>query len=247
MGNRFFNFQKELVIALTECIFCKEGTVIQDTQLCKYCGLSQVPRMLVDKEIKKLLEMDVIKIRPILNMEEQLSPFGIDLTLDTKFKRVIKSDNIFIDPIKVPETDDQYYESRELLFGNKDDFYVLHPGEFTLGQSFEFISVPEFIGGGLDGKSSLGRLGITVHTTAASIDQGFSGHLTFELYNAGSLPVIMRPLQSVARLVFHLTSEAEDPYSGEYATQTEVRASRYYNSFFAKKLRRLRADKKIIP
>ena len=141
---------------------------------------------------------------------------------------------------------DEYYESTELLFGNKDDYYVLHPGEFALGQSFEFISVPKFIGGGLDGKSSLGRLGITVHTTAASVDPGFSGHLTFELYNAGSLPVILRPLQSMARLVFHVTEKAK-PYSGEYALQTEVRASKYYNSFFAKKLKNLRKDKKIIP
>jgi len=232
---------------LSECIFCKEGTVLQETQLCKDCGLSQIPRTLVDKEIKKLLEMDVIKIRPILKMEKQLSPFGFDLTLDTKFKRVIKSDNISIDPIKIPETDDQYYESIELLFGNKDDCYVLHPGEFALGQSFEFISIPKFIGGGLDGKSSLGRLGVTVHTTAASVDPGFSGHLTFELFNAGSLPVIMRPLQSVARLVFHLTSESENPYRGEYSTQTEVRASRYYKSFFAERLRKIREGNKIIP
>lgn len=232
---------------LANCVFCKTGNIVQEIQRCDSCKLLQVPRILVDKEIKELLGMDVIKIRPILNLKEQLSPFGIDLTLDTKFKRVIKTDNISIDPIEEPESEDQFYESRELLLGNRDDTYVLHPGEFALGQSFEFVSIPNFIGGGLDGKSSLGRLGITVHTTAASVDPGFSGHITFELYNAGSLPVILRPLQSVARLVFHLTEEAENPYSGEYATQTEVRASRYYNSFFGKKIKKLRKDKNIIP
>lgn len=232
---------------LNNCIFCKKENVVSETQKCDSCNLSQVPRILVDREIRKLLEMDVIKIRPVLELEKQLSPFGIDLTLDTKFKRVIKSDNISIDPIEEPESEEQYYESRELLLGNKDDTYVLHPGEFALGQSFEFVSIPSFMGGGLDGKSSLGRLGITVHTTAASVDPGFSGHITFELYNAGSLPVILRPLQSMARLVLHLTEEAENPYSGEYATQTEVRASRYYNSFFAKKIKKLRKNDKIIP
>lgn len=207
------------------------------TQTCKKCNLSNVPRILVDFEIKKLLKMKVIEIEPVLDIDEQISPFGIDLTLDTKFKKVIKSNNIFIDPIEKPESEDQYYEKIELLFGNKDDYYILHPGEFALGQSFEYVSLPDFIVGGLDGKSSLGRIGVTVHTTAASVDQGYHGHLTFELFNAGSLPVKLRPLQPVARLVFHLTSRAEKPYFGKYSAQTEVRSTRYFESKFAEILR----------
>lgn len=219
------------------CIFC-EGDIDKETQMCTKCKLSNIPRVLVDFEIRQLVTEKIIKIVPILDIKEQISPFGIDLTLDTKFKKVIKSNNIFIDPIDDSKNEAQYYRKIELLLGNKEDHYVLHPGEFALGQSFEYVSLPDFIVGGLDGKSSLGRLGITVHTTAASIDQGFNGHITFELFNAGSLPIILRPLQPVARLVFHLTSKAEKPYQGKYAGQTDVRSTKYHESSFSTILRR---------
>lgn len=194
--------------------------------------MSNRPRMLVDWEIKKLIRMNVIKILPILNLDEQINPIGLDLTLDTRFKKIVKSDNTSIDPTE-PFVDPKYYTYWELLLARKEDKCVLHPGDFTLGQSFEFISLPKFIGAGLDGKSSLGRLSLTVHTTAASIDPGFSGHITFELYNNGGLPIVLHPLQPVARLVFHVTSESENPYSGHYAGQTEVRSARGYATNFS--------------
>jgi len=223
---------------LNKCIFC-DSEYDKENEKCKNldCGLSNQPRMLVDWEIEKLIDMKIIKILPILDIKKQIVPFGLDLTLDTKFKKIIKSNNPSIDPIE-PYTKDQYYNDVELLLSNTDDDFVLHPGEFTLGQSFEFISIPEFIVGGLDGKSSLGRLSLTVHTTAGSIDPGFSGHITFELFNAGGLPIILHPLQSIARIIFHLTSKAKNVYVGEYAGQTEVRPSKYYESAFAKILKK---------
>jgi len=218
---------------MLNCNFCNKE-LKQRNGICKFCKLSNLPRILVDFEIKKLLEEEQIEILPILNMKEQISPFGFDLTLDTKFKKVIKTDNKYLDPILKPTSSSQYYEPVELLLGNKDDNYILHPGDFALGQSYEFIVLPDFIVGGLDGKSSLGRLGVTVHTTAASIDPGFRGHITFELYNAGSLPVILHPLQPVAKLILHLTEKAKKPYKGKYSAQTEVRASQYHESAFSK-------------
>lgn len=192
--------------------------------------------MLVDKEIRTLVQMNVIKILPILNLEEQLNPIGLDITLDTRFRSIIKSDNTAIDPVE-PCPESKLYEYRELFLSNKADTFILHPGEFTLGQSFEFVSLPNFIGAGLDGKSSLGRLSLTVHTTAASIDPGFAGHITFELFNNGGLPIFLHPLQPVARLVFHMTQECEVPYSGQYYGQTEVRSARGYQTGFSTILR----------
>ena len=191
--------------------------------------------MLVDFEIKELVKRDVIKIMPVLDIDQQLNPIGLDLTLDTRFKKIRKSYKTSIDPIS-PYVDREYYEYVELLLSKKDDNFILHPGEFTLGQSFEYIKLPDFIGAGLDGKSSLGRLSITVHTTAASIDPGFSGHITFELFNNGGLPVFLHPLQPVARLVFHLTSKSKWPYSGQYAGQTEVRSAKGYETTFSQLL-----------
>jgi dCTP deaminase len=188
--------------------------------------------MLVDKEIRKLIEMKVIRVLPVLDLEEQLNPIGLDVTLDTKFKKILKSDNTSIDPI-VPFVDARYYEYVELLLSKNSEAFVLHPGEFTLGQSFEYVYLPPFIGAGLDGKSSLGRLSLTVHTTAASIDPGFGGHITLELYNNGGLPIVLHPLEPVARLVFHLTSTCEKPYSGHYAGQTEVRSTKSYDTSFS--------------
>lgn len=218
---------------MAECIFCN-GEYDKKLEKCTNdeCGLSNQPRLLVDKEILKLLKMNVIKISPMLMPERQVSPFGIDLTLDTRFKKIIKSNEKYIDPIE-PYSSSKYYEDVELSLALNETF-VLHPGDFTLGQSFEFISLPNFIAAGLDGKSSLGRLSLTVHTTAASIDQGFKGHITFELFNGGGLPIVLHPLMPVARVIFHLTSRAERTYSGDYMAQTEVRPSMYYKSKFSK-------------
>jgi dCTP deaminase len=216
---------------MKKCVFC-DGDYNKDDEECTSCKLSNQPRLLTDWEIRKIIEMGVVKIIPVLDMNEQLSSFGFDLTLDTKFKKIIKSNKTSIDPIK-NYNKDEYYESVELLLSNVDEHFILHPGEFTLGQSFEYIALPDFISAGLDGKSSLGRLSLTIHTTAGSIDPGFTGHVTFELFNSGGLPIVLRPLQPVARLVLHLTKKAENAYSGQYTGQTEVRPSEYYKANFS--------------
>jgi dCTP deaminase len=199
------------------------------------CNLSNQPRILSDWEIQKLIEMGIIRIFPILNLQEQLNPIGLDITLDTRFKKLIKSNNYSIDPIK-EYTIPSYYEDVELMLSRNEKF-ILHPGEFTLAQSFEFITLPNFISAGLDGKSSLGRFSLTVHTTAGSIDPGFKGHITLELFNNGGLPLVLHPLQPVARLIFHLISEVRTGYSGDYVGQTEVRPSKAFTSNFSKILR----------
>jgi dCTP deaminase len=218
-----------------ECLFCR-GSYDNINNVCLKCGLSNVPRTLVDKEIKKLIDMEVIGIYPLLNLERQMNPIGLDLTIDTRYKKLKKSHNRFIDPIKKYKVRD-YYDSVELSLAN-DEQYVLHPGEFTLAQTFEFITLPDYIGAGLDGKSSLGRVSLMVHTTAGSIDPGFKGHITLELFNVGGLPLIIHPLQPVARLIFYLTNRAENPYHGDYSEQTEVRPSMAYKSYFSSILRR---------
>jgi dCTP deaminase len=226
---------------LAKCIFC-ESSYNKEIEKCNQCELSNQPRTLVDWEIKKLLELDIIQIQPILDLPTQLGPFGLDIRLDTKFKKLIKSNNMYVDPIK-PYPIKEHYQDVQLLL-SKNDYFVIHPGEFTLSQTFEYISLPAFIGAGLDGKSSLGRLSLTVHTTAGSVDPGFKGHITLELFNNGGLPLILHPLQPVGRLIFHLTSTAQKPYQGGYSGQTEVRPSM---AFTSNESEILRERKKLLP
>ncbi|NDE72239.1 MAG: dCTP deaminase, partial [Actinobacteria bacterium] len=94
-----------------------------------------------------------------------------------------------------------------------DDFFILHPGEFVLASTYEVITLPDDIAGRLEGKSSLGRLGLLTHSTAGFIDPGFSGHITLELSNVANLPVKLYPGMKIGQLcLIKLSSAAEHPY-----------------------------------
>jgi len=207
------------------CIFCKEP--IQASNLrCPSCGLSQQPRTLVDWEIEELLRRKIIIVEPILNLEEQLNPGGLDLRLDTRIREFKFSEKESIDPSQ-HVLEHEYYIYKELELSKKE-CYILHPGEFVLAQSFECICLPKFILAGLDGRSSFGRLGVVVHATAGSIDPGFHGHIIFELSNLAKMPIKLRPLSRLARLVFHVTEKCKKPYRGRYQYQSKVKPSRSY-------------------
>ena len=227
------------------CLICGNEDYSDPTKVCKKCGLRNIPRQLVDWEIRKLINLGVLKIVPILNLEKQLNPNGFDICLDTKFRIIRKSQSTFIDTIK-PFNINEVYDKVELLVGGRQKSFVLHPGDFVLAQSFEYIKLPNFISAGLDGKSSLGRLSLSIHTTAGSIDPGFKGHVTFELYNAGGLPIKVHPLQPIARLIFYFTEEVEKPYTGEYSHQSDVTPSMGYRSWMNQVIKLL-TDKEVIP
>ena len=205
------------------CLFCKTKLNANDFK-CPCCSLSQYPRTLVDWEIEELIKRRIIVVEPILNLKEQMNPGGIDLRLDTRIREFKFSEKESIDPSE-HVLEHEYYTYKELEL-SKNEYYILHPKEFVLAQSFEYVSLPDSILAGLDGRSSLGRLGVVVHITAGSIDPGFQGHISLELSNLAKMPIRLKPLMRIARLIFHITEKCRDPYRGPYQFQSEVRPSK---------------------
>ena len=108
------------------------------------------------------------------------------------------------------------------------DGYVLHPGEFILGVTEERVSLPDNVVGKIEGKSSLGRLGLMVHVTAGFIDPGFRGPVTLEMKNLLQIPIVLRPGKKICQLAFaYLAAPAKNPYKGRYQDSEGVVASRY--------------------
>jgi dCTP deaminase len=152
--------------------------------------------ILSDTEIRERLGKDLI-VHPLLDEESQIKGSKIDLRLDGIFYEILHRTVESYDPLNPPERD--YREKIILPPGEK---YILHPRRIVLAPTFENVSVPTNLLGILQGRSSLGRLGIIVHATAGFIDPGYSGSITLELSNLGDLPVHLYPLMRVASLAF---------------------------------------------
>lgn len=136
-----------------------------------------------------------------------VQPSSIDLRLDRAFRVFQNHRYSHIDPALEQE------DLTELFAPAGDEPFVLHPGEFVLGSTLEVITLPDDLAGRLEGKSSLGRLGLLTHSTAGFIDPGFSGHVTLELSNVATLPIKLRPGMKIGQLcLFRLSSPAEHPY-----------------------------------
>ena len=136
-----------------------------------------------------------------------LQPSSIDVRLDRYFRVFQNSRYTHIDPAQ------QQDELTTPVEPADDEPFVLHPGEFVLGSTFESVSLPDDLAGRLEGKSSLGRLGLLTHSTAGFIDPGFTGHITLELSNVANLPITLWPGMKIGQLcLFRLSSPAERPY-----------------------------------
>lgn len=176
---------------------------------------------LSDKKIlQKMLSGELI-VHPILD-NRQINGAKVDLRLDNVFYLVGRFKRPYYDPMELVGNEkarERYVEKRIVRYGRS---FVLHPNDYALAPLFEFVKFPKNILGRLDGRSSLGRLGIVVHSTAGSVDPGFSGHLVIELMNNGMLPVALYPLMRVATLVFiTLSTEAQRTYEGKYGAIEE--------------------------
>jgi dCTP deaminase len=144
-----------------------------------------------------------------------LQPSSVDVRLDRYFRVFNNSQYTHIDPAV------QQDDLTTLVEPKDDDPFVLHPGEFVLGSTLEIVTMPDDLAGRLEGKSSLGRLGLLTHSTAGFIDPGFSGHITLELSNVANLPITLWPGMKIGQLcLFKLTSAAEHPYgSAQYGSR----------------------------
>ena len=161
--------------------------------------------LLSDRDIATEIKNGRVKVEPF--DAKMIQPSSVDVRLD-RFFRVFENHKYeVIDPsIEQPDL------TREVAVAPSDHF-ILHPGEFVLASTYEVITLPDDIAGRLEGKSSLGRLGLLTHSTAGFIDPGFSGHITLELSNVANLPVKLYPGMKIGQLcLIKLSSPAEHPY-----------------------------------
>jgi len=171
--------------------------------------------ILSDTEIKKYLKEGKIYINPKPDLKKHLSGASLDLRLGNEFRLFNHSQNIVIDPKKKAE-----YTRLVNLSGGKP--LIVHPGEFILGITKETVGIDNSLCVRIDGKSSIGRLGIVVHSTAGHVNPGWKGKLTLEISNIGRMPVLLYPGMRICQLVFEtLTSSAKSSYAkkGKYAGQ----------------------------
>ena len=161
--------------------------------------------LLSDRDIREAIESGRVSLEPY--DPAMVQPSSIDVRLD-RFFRVFENHRYpHIDPaVEQPDL-------TRLVEPEGDDPFILHPGEFALGSTYEVVSLPDDIASRLEGKSTLGRLGLLTHSTAGFIDPGFSGHVTLELSNVATLPIKLWPGMKIGQLcLFRLSSPAEHPY-----------------------------------
>lgn len=165
--------------------------------------------VLSDRDIKKYIKEKRIVINPSPDFSTQLGSNSIDLRLGNTFRIFDHSKYAYIDPYKKNIGEEI---TREVV-NKKDEPFIIQPGEFVLGTTVENVEVPDDLVGTLEGRSSIGRLGVIVHSTAGSIECGFKGNITLELANLGKMPVALYPDMRICSLAFmQLSSPAEVPY-----------------------------------
>jgi len=185
--------------------------------------------LLSDRDLKAEIASGRVRLEPY--DEAMVQPSSVDVRLDKYFRLFDNHKYPFIDP-----AEDQPDLTR-LIEIERDEPFILHPGEFVLGSTFEVVTMPDDLAARLEGKSSLGRLGLLTHSTAGFIDPGFSGHVTLELSNVATLPIKLWPGMRVGQLCFfRLSSPTENPYGSakygsRYQGQRGPTASRSFQNF----------------
>jgi dCTP deaminase len=185
--------------------------------------------ILSDRTIREELAAGRIVIDPV--DDSDIQPSSVDLHLD-RFFRVFRNHTMRVIDVKEDQS-----ELTELVEIGTNDSFILHPGEFVLGSTSERVALPTDLVARLEGKSSLGRLGLLIHSTAGFVDAGFDGHLTLELSNVANLPITLYPEMKIGQISFlRMTTPADVPYGSaavgsKYQGQRGPTASRYFENF----------------
>ena len=185
--------------------------------------------ILSDRSLREAIAAGRLVIDPL--DDDAIQPSSIDVRLDNTFRVFYTARHPYID-VKQPMDD-----LTELVEVKPDDAFILHPGEFVLGSTLEQVGIPPDLAARLEGKSSLGRLGLMTHSTAGFLDPGFVGHVTLELSNVANLPITLYPGMRIGQIaVFQLTTAAERPYGSrgvgsKYQGQRGPTPSRYWENF----------------
>ncbi len=185
--------------------------------------------VLSDRAIERLIEAGAIAIDPY--DPSLMQPASLDVRVDRLFRVFRNSRYPYID---VKQEQEDLTELVEVVDGEP---FILHPGEFVLGSTLERVKLPDDLVARLEGKSSLGRLGLLIHSTAGFIDPGWDGHVTLELSNVANLPITIYPGMKIGQLSFvQLSEPTANPYGStglgsKYQGQRGPTASRYWKNF----------------
>jgi dCTP deaminase len=185
--------------------------------------------ILSDRDIREQIGSGRIEIEPFT--PDAVQPSSVDLHLDSRFRVFRNNRYTFIDVRQ------EQPELTELLEISGDEPFVLHPGEFVLGSTLERVALPDDLVARLEGKSSLGRLGLLIHSTAGYVDPGWDGNLTLELSNVANLPIALYQGMKIGQISFQkLSSPVEVAYGDErigskYRGQRDPTASLYHRDF----------------
>ncbi|NGM71092.1 dCTP deaminase [Natronolimnobius sp. AArcel1] len=183
--------------------------------------------ILSDADILERLEDGSLVVEPLDDPELQIQPASVDLRLGREFLEFQRTNIPCIHPNSENEVDEYVTET----VVEDDDDFILHPGDFVLGTTYERVEIPADLIAHVEGRSSLGRLAVVVHATAGLCDPGYRGQITLELSNLGSAPVALTPGMRISQLTFtELKTEAERPYGSDrgskYQDQDGPQASR---------------------
>jgi dCTP deaminase len=185
--------------------------------------------ILSDRSLREAIEAGRLIVDPL--DDTAIQPSSIDLRLDNRFRVFHNARYPYID-VKQPMDG-----LTELVEVKPECPFILHPGEFVLGSTLEVVGIPPDLAARLEGKSSLGRLGLLTHSTAGFLDPGFHGHVTLELSNVANLPITLYPGMRIGQIaVFQLTTPVDRPYGSgavrsKYQGQRGPTASRYWENF----------------
>ncbi len=185
--------------------------------------------ILSDRSLREAIAVGRILIEPF--DERLVQPSSIDVKVGNLF-RVFRNHTAGVIDVK-----QDLEELTELIEIPEDGVFMLHPGEFVLGSTFERMRVPDDLVARIEGKSSLGRLGLLIHSTAGFIDAGFDGHITLELANVARLPITIYPQMKIGQVSFmRMTTAADQPYGSgatgsKYQGQRGPTPSRYFENF----------------
>jgi len=185
--------------------------------------------VLSDRSIKEELLSGRIRIEPL--DPDDIQPASVDVHLGAHFQVFRNSRYPYIDPSREQDG------LMEMVEASAEEPFVLHPGEFVLGTTIERIVLPDDLVARLEGKSSLGRLGLLIHSTAGYVDPGWDGKLTLELSNVANLPIVLMPGMQIGQIsFFRMTSSVDRPYGtpglgSKYQGQTDVTPSKMHEDF----------------
>lgn len=186
--------------------------------------------------VERLTHADPAKrlvVTPLIRPEEQFGPTSLDLRLGTDFQVMRRSNMTHMDVMKPVDTLSREMQGvwRELKISPTEPF-VLHPGEFALASTLEFVRIPLDLAARLEGRSTWGRLGLQIHATAGFVDPGFEGALTFELSNVSMVPLQLYPGVRISQICFFQATETGLPYNKKRFTKYSGKTTTASSAFF---------------